>query len=355
MSQTVAQRQVAPTFGLWYSLRNPQHWRRPFEDLYRESVEQLAWAEQIGFDTAWISEHHFEDDGYASSPLMFLSAVAARTSRLRLGTDLIVAPLHHPLRLAEDAAALAIVSEGRFDLGLGVGYRETDFAAFGQSLSHRPSVVEEMIAILRQSWTGQPVQHSGKRFQIHDASVTPVAARPPRLVMGGEAVVAVERAARLADAYLPPAGIPLYFDRYLDAVEKVGRERRSGVILAGHNAIISEDPERTLATAGEHWRYQVNGYLETGGYEGNACPTPEAALESGWFQLWDADTAVEEISQMLTEYPQIQDVHWWAQFPGESIDSGSERLQYIADNVLPRLRERFASADQVPAVATSGA
>src|SRR4029079_2644162 len=129
-----------PTFGLWYDLRNPARWRQPIGELYRDTLDQAVWAEQLGFGTAWFSEHHFSDDDYAASPLSLCAALGARTSTMRVGTNIIVSALHDPIRLAEDATAIALLTGDRFELGLGLGYHEREFAAFGRKLKQRPSL-----------------------------------------------------------------------------------------------------------------------------------------------------------------------------------------------------------------------
>ena len=123
-----------PTFGLWYDLRNPPQWHRELGPLYRESIDQAVWAEAVGFGSCWVSEHHFTEDNYASSPLTIAAAIGARTTRMRVGTNIIVAGLHEPVRLAEDATAIGLLTGDRFDLGIGLGYHESEFAAFGRQV-----------------------------------------------------------------------------------------------------------------------------------------------------------------------------------------------------------------------------
>src|SRR5919106_1094963 len=100
---------------------------RTFDREYREVLDLVRLAEALGFDSAWTSEHHGSSDGYLPSLLVILGAFAAATDRLRLGTGVILAPFHDPLRLAEDAAAVDQLSGGRLILGLGLGWREEEF------------------------------------------------------------------------------------------------------------------------------------------------------------------------------------------------------------------------------------
>lgn len=327
-------------FGLWYDFRNPPQWQIPFERLYAESLEQIVEAERLGFDSAWITEHHFCDDGYTPSPLVMAAAIGARTKRLRLGTNLMVLPLHNPLRVAEDSATLSLLTGGRFDLGVGVGYRELEFREFGREIKQRPSLIEEAIAIIRRAWAGERINFSGKRFAHGDVRVTPVPEHPPRLYLGGMTEPAIDRAARIADGFLSTGSIG--HDIYFDCLRKHGRPVEDGVVIAGSWGIVSDDPEREARAIGPHALYQGNQYIEWGAF-GPPETTPrfpdaKTALEQGLYQLWDADQAVVEITRLLRECPQIRDLHFWARLPGESVQAGHRRAEYMAKHVLPRVR-----------------
>ena len=328
-------------FGLWYDFRNPAPRRLPFEDFYRASLEQIAWAEQLGFDSVWLTEHHFCDDGYSPSPLVVASAIAARTRTMRIGTNLILLPLYHPVRVAEDAATLSLLSGGRFDLGVGAGYVEAEYRTFGRSLRNRPSLMEESIAIIRRAWSGEPVNFQGKRFQVGNIPVLPAPEQPIRILMGATSPPAVERAARISDGFLSSGGIGQ--EDFVNALVALGRPGESGNIFAGCWGIVSEDPEREAEALGPHLLHQMQGYLEMGAFGGgDGAPrfdTPADAVTQGFYQFWTPDQAVEQILSELKAFPQIRDMHFWAQFPGEPLDSGSRRIELIARQVLPRVRE----------------
>ena len=330
-------------FGLWYDFRNPEASNRSFERLYRESLEQISWAETLGFDSVWLTEHHFSDDGYTPSPLVIAGAIGQVTSKMRIGTNLMLLPLADPLRLAEDAATLSILTGGRFDLGVGLGYRELEFDYFGRKLSHRPSLMEEGVLLLRKAWAGETIHHHGKRFQVDGLNVTPVPKDPPRLFMGGMSEPAIARAARLGDGFLSTGGIG--HDMYVAAIKGGDGPRSTGAICAGNWGIIAEDPEAEAAKIGDYVLYQANQYVSWGAFgppdEIPLFPDKETAIREGLYELWDADQAVSALVAMLSEFPEIIDVHFWAQFPGETVESGSQRLEYIAREVLPKVRAQL--------------
>ena len=89
-------------FGLWYDFRNPPQWKRSYDQIYSEIFEQIAWAEQHGFDDVWLSEHHFIEDGYSPSLLPIAAAIAARTKKIRIGTSVVLLPFQNPVRIAEE-------------------------------------------------------------------------------------------------------------------------------------------------------------------------------------------------------------------------------------------------------------
>jgi alkanesulfonate monooxygenase SsuD/methylene tetrahydromethanopterin reductase-like flavin-dependent oxidoreductase (luciferase family) len=328
------------TFGLWYDFRNPGPAAPDFESFYESALEQIVAAEDLGFGSVWITEHHFCDDGYTPSPLVLAAAIGARTRRMRLGTNLVILPLHDPVRIAEDAATLAILTRGRFDLGVAIGYRADEFEAFGRNLRNRPSLLEEGVEVIRRAWRGESLDFHGKRFDYGHLKVSPQPAMAPRVLVGGMTDPAIDRAARIGDGFLSTGGIG--HDEYLAAVARQGGDPTAARIAAGHWAIIAEDPEAEAERIGPHVLYQANQYIEWGAFgppdQTPRFNSPREAIQGGLYELWTADDAVRHLSALLERYPQIEDVHFWAQFPGEPVASGTRRMEYIADKVLPRLR-----------------
>jgi alkanesulfonate monooxygenase SsuD/methylene tetrahydromethanopterin reductase-like flavin-dependent oxidoreductase (luciferase family) len=331
---------MSVNFGLWYDFRNPAQWRRPFGQMYRDYLDQIVRAEQLGFGSVWLTEHHFCEDGYTPSPLVIAGAIGERTRTMRIGTNLIVIPLHDPVRIAEDAATLSLLTGGRFDLGVGIGYKQPEFEAFGRELKNRPSMIEDACEIIRRGWSGQNVNYTGKRFSLGDLPITPVPEQVPALLIGGMAQPAIDRAARIGDGFLSTGGIGL--DLYVEALERQGKDPAKGRIVLGCWALISSDPKAEAQRAGPHALYQANEYIRWGAF-GPPGQVPEfpdeaTALDQGLYELWDANQAVDRLSALLEKYPQIEDIHFWAQLPGEPGTAGDRRIDYIADKILPQLR-----------------
>jgi alkanesulfonate monooxygenase SsuD/methylene tetrahydromethanopterin reductase-like flavin-dependent oxidoreductase (luciferase family) len=174
-------------FGSLTCQRGPGD-RRSDGERYREALELAATAEQLGFDSVWLSEHHFFADGYTPSPMVLAGALATRTGRVALGTGVLLAPLHNPVRLAEDAATVQLLSDGRLILGLAQGWRRREFDGLGISFHGRHLRLEEIVRTLREAWSEGPV--------------TPKPQPPPPIWIGGSSELAVRRAGRLGDVYL---------------------------------------------------------------------------------------------------------------------------------------------------------
>ncbi len=187
-------------YGLITCQRHPDQ-DRGWTSLYAEALELAALAEEVGLDSVWVSEHHFVDDGHLPSSLVLLAAIAARTQRVTLGTGLLLAPLHEPLRVIEDAAVVDQISQGRLVLGLGLGWREEEFEALGVALGERVRRTVGLIELARTAWSGGSVE---VRDGVAEPVVTPAPAQRggPALWIGALAEPGIRRAARIADGFM---------------------------------------------------------------------------------------------------------------------------------------------------------
>src|SRR3989454_11360757 len=148
---------------------------RTSQEIYARGVEMAQAAEALGFRNVWLAEHHFSTYGYLSRAAQLATYIAAKTTRLRVGTAVIVVPLHHPLVIAEEIATLDLLSGGRLDVGLGRGYQHYEFERFGLELESGRARWGEAIDVILKALRGQPFSYEGEYFKIPETSVVPQA------------------------------------------------------------------------------------------------------------------------------------------------------------------------------------
>src|SRR5262245_6792567 len=137
-------------FGLTTDFRNLPGSGKSSSKVYAETIDLFAWAETLGFGAAYVFEHHFTDDDYMSSPMVAATAIAARTKQMRVGPDIAILPLYDPVRVAEDGAVLDLISNGRLDFGVGLGYRPEEYAGYGLDIKSKGSRANEALEIIRR-------------------------------------------------------------------------------------------------------------------------------------------------------------------------------------------------------------
>ena len=226
----------------------------PAPERYGLGVEQIIHAERCGFDSAWVAQHHFhETEGGLPAPLVFLSYVAARTSRIRLGTGIITLPLELPIRVAEDTAVLDMLSGGRLEVGVGPGGNMTAFRAFGRDSADRAQLTADNLALVRDAWSGRALPggdtmypaHPGLDRRVWQASFGVEGAR--RAGAAGDGLLLSRTQPRPPDA--PTATLdeiqnPM-LDAYFDALP-AGAEPR---ILASRSVFVADDRGEALRLA----------------------------------------------------------------------------------------------------------
>jgi alkanesulfonate monooxygenase SsuD/methylene tetrahydromethanopterin reductase-like flavin-dependent oxidoreductase (luciferase family) len=232
-------------FGIYFSFRTTEA-DRPWSRVYRDGLGQIELAEQLGFDAVWLTEHHFVDDGYSPSVLPLAAAAAVRTGTIDIGTFIALLPLYHPVRLAEDAATVDVLSNGRFILGLSAGYVRTEFDGLGVPFDDRGSRCDEALEVLLGCWSQDRFSFHGSHFDIDGVSVTPrpVQQPHPRIFYGSASLGGRRRAAWVKQHmhwYREPELLWLYvgtdddsaWDEWGGAASYVHRRYREWTIASG--------------------------------------------------------------------------------------------------------------------------
>jgi probable F420-dependent oxidoreductase len=248
-------------FGLLSAQLRPGEtdWQRTYD----ETIELAQRAESFGFSSVWTTEHHFVDDGYMPSLLPMSAALAMATERIEVATGVILAPLYHPLRLAEDAATVSLLSHGRFTLGLGLGWSEIEFGAFDADMTRRGKTMAEILEVLPKAWSGEVFRHQGDVYEFPELAVRPVPSDPIPIVIGGGAEAAVRRAGRSADGFFGNAPAHRFVEQVRwarEELEKADRDPAEFRFL--HYSILfpADSIESGWEEAGQHiwhlaWKY----------------------------------------------------------------------------------------------------
>lgn len=196
-----------------YSAQKPPGSRRIHRELYEDMLRHARLADAAGLDSFWIAEHHFAEDGYAAAVIPVCAAVLGATQRLIAGTSVAIASFYNPVRLAEDAIAVDLLSGGRFVLGLGTGYRAEEFAGMGIEPDTDEARLDEIAEILGKAFTGRRFSHRGRFYEVPELTVTPAPFTPggPPIMLAGDGVVDRDavRAAQRGKRYMIDPSLPL--------------------------------------------------------------------------------------------------------------------------------------------------
>lgn len=329
-------------FGLWYDFRNPVRWRQDSTALYAAVLDQVERAEALGWDDVWVSEHHFVEDDYAPSLLPLAAALAARTKHIRIGTSVLLLPLHDPLRVAEDAATVDVLSGGRLEFGVAGGYRREEFEGFGVPRSERARRLEEAIPLLRRLFAGETVTSAGPFYPCCEVSLhpKPVQARLP-LWIGGFSEPAARRAARLGDGYIAIGPVGPLVALCRDELGRQGRSFETFQVAAGLPwLLVARDPERRWREAREHFLYQMNLYAawfaEAGMQVANTARSDEDLQAQGVLVV-TPEQAAERIRRYVQENA-VTRFYGWTVPPGLPPGWSDEHVELMAREVIPAAR-----------------
>lgn len=282
-----------------YDMRAPD-FGAPRSAIFDAALDMAAWADGIGFDVIGLGEHHNSDDGYNPSPLILASALAARTKQIRLRSAILLASCYDPVRLAEDIAVLQILSHGRYELGLGFGYRKVEFAMYGRTFEGRFDHTIRVLETLRAAWSGEPFEYDGRPCQIK-----PVPPKRVPVMLGGAAPKVARKAAEVADGFLVPMFGEKVWQPYRDECLKLGRNDPGEYPKQGPAFVwISENPDRDWEWLAPHLVHVLKSYSSWAQAEGAANPysvddlTIEGIRKNPAYQVLTPDQTLKLIEEL---------------------------------------------------------
>ncbi|WP_170152499.1 LLM class flavin-dependent oxidoreductase [Thermasporomyces composti] len=326
----------------------------PLEELYGSFLDNAVYAEELGYSHVWMGEHHFSPDAWPPSTLVLLTHVAARTSRIRLGTGMLLMPFHHPLRVAEDAIVLDVLSHGRLDLGFSVGSAFHEYRTFNVPMSERLGRTQEGVEVVRRCFTEDRFDHHGKYYDFPDVRMEwyrPVQRPHPPIWIGAFGPKAFAWAGR--NGYHINLGYtPLYEQVYLPALEAAGHDPRQAML----NQLVycHVAPTRTQAwdEAEEGFRWVIEYYQTMTGAPGisDAGPLPPGTLPplgefrntpgigfGGKFIVGTPDDLTRHLEQ-VAKTPATH-VALALGVAGMSKEQMRRSMELIAERVLPRFHD----------------
>lgn len=336
-------------FGFVEDFRNPEPWRRPSADLYRQILEQIVRAEEVGYDNVWLTEHHFTEDGYNPSILPTAAAVAARTERIRIGTFVLLLPFQHPVRVAEDATCVDILSGGRFDLGVGQGYAHNEFEALCMSRQERSARLAEGVELLQRLWREERVTFEGRFTEVRDLALSPrPVQRPhPPLWIGARTEKATRRVARVGCHLMATLG-PDPAPWYVETLRECGRDPADYSIAQLRMVYVAESEDQAWEDTQQHIWSMMRYYGEILGEAKDApgddkiwtIERPEDIRRSGFgraVMIGTPDQVATKLERFRREYLCTHFIVS-TQLPGMDPRKGTRALELFAKEVMPAFR-----------------
>lgn len=337
--------------GLLFPFRNPPQWRVPWPEFYAEQLRQVQVAEQLGFDTAWLTEHHFSEDGYSPSLIPIAATIAGQTSTIRIGTFLILLPLHNAVRLAEDAATVDILSNGRFDLGFGQGYVPSEFEGYGIPRNERGSRLREGVEVIQGIWSQSPFSYQGKHYNLKDIRIVPPPVQKPYtpIWIGARGPIGIKRTARLGCHFLGVSD-PEAQQLYDDTLREEGHNPEDFHAAQLRWCFVGENRDAAWDACEKHLHYMLSWYgdrlVEASDFKGDDAfaklPSVDELRESdqamiGQPMVGSPDEVAREILSFTTG---IRTTHLvlGMHFPGVPPAAVQRSMELFAKEVMPALK-----------------
>lgn len=332
--------------GLFTCQRRPDD-DRPTAALYDEMTRLAGEAEAAGLDSVWVSEHHFLADGYLSGTMPSLGALAQATDEIEIGSCIALAPLYDPVRLAEDAATVDLLSDGRLTLGLAIGSNPTEFEQFGVDPDDRVARLEDAVRLCRGAWSDGPLEYDSPFHPVSpDVSVTPKPDGEIPIMLGGAARPAVRRAAREADAWCAPSALSVEGVRKRVADVRRVREEEDldgeFTVYVLQHGFVDDSAEAAWETMQDGYLWLQRRYQEIfSGESVDELAGERAAELKDQAVFGTPDQVVDELEtyREALEPEAPGDVHFILRtyYPGTDGDAMAECVRLLGDEVAPRL------------------
>lgn len=312
-------------------------------DTFAGIIDTARDAEALGFDSVWVGERHFSEDTSAgSSPFVLAGALAQATSDITVGTSVILAPLHHPVRTVEQAGVVDALADGRFICGLGMGYLDKEFETFDVEKPDRVPKLLDTVGMFDRAANRDPFSYDGRVHSVEDIHIQPEFVQSPRppLWIGGHSESAVRRTARIGDGFISTPGRPLSYIRDRNAIlnDELAEQDRDpdkfprSVIL---NVFVSDSADESWKTLEPGLRYVQERYVDWIGLDELTDEMWQRAKQSAVY-----GTPVE-VAEQLTEYADVlgEDMHATVHlhYPKVSADKSEAAMELFADEVIPNV------------------
>jgi probable F420-dependent oxidoreductase len=344
-------------FGLFFAFQVVPGTGVGLDEPYRDMVDCLPRAEELGYESVFVASHHVQPDGWTPSPLVALAAAAARTERMRLGTGALLVPLYAPLKLAEDVAVLDNLSGGRVVLGVAPGYVSEEFAAHGVPRDERVARMEEALDLLVAAWTQERFSFGGRFFRVEpETTLTPKPLQQPHppIWYGVSAAPSLRRAAQRACVLLPSPRHELFelvehFRVYDEACAAAGfAPSERPLIREVFVAESQEEAERLAAPGIEYLFRELYGAKSAQGERPLRTDSGELITHKqqvdfeslkNRFVIGDPDFAVRQIERYRDELGATELI-CWTHVPGVTGADALRSVELFAREVMPAFAAR---------------